>query len=67
MRVIISRNKSSAAGLQGGGGSHAVSKFRRVVNMKITVNDRKRWNTAADFEGSEIAIKSRTIDETKSH
>ena len=31
-------------------GRHAVSKFRRAVTMKITIEDRKRSNIAADFK-----------------
>lgn len=29
---------------------HAVIKFRKAVNMKISVDDRKRYNTAMDFK-----------------
>ena len=32
------------------GRRHAVSKFKRAGTMKITIEDRKRSNTAADFK-----------------
>ncbi len=35
-------------------GRHAVSKFRRAVRVKITIEDRKRDNMAAEFKKEKI-------------
>ncbi len=40
------------------GGRHAVSKFRRAVRVKITTEDRKRGNLAAEFKREKIVINS---------
>ncbi len=32
------------------GGRHAVSKFRRAVRVKVTIEDRKRGKLAAEFK-----------------
>ena len=45
---------------------HAVSKFRRAVSMKITIEDRKRCNIAADVKRWKTVSKRRGADETKS-
>ncbi len=47
------------------GGRHAVSKFRRAVRVKITIEDRKRGNLAAEFKREQIVNEKRTA-ETKS-
>ncbi len=36
------------------GGRHAVSKFRRAVRVKITIEDRERGNLAAEFKREKI-------------
>ena len=46
--VRVSRKSGAARPPEGG--RHAVSKFRRAVTMKITIENRKRSNTAADFK-----------------
>ncbi len=45
-------------------GRHAVSKFRRAVRVKITIEDRMRCNMEVNFK-KETIRESRT-DETKS-
>ncbi len=45
-------------------GRHAVIKFRRAVRVKITIENRKRGNMAAEFKREKI-VSERT-DETKS-
>ncbi len=47
-------------------GRHAVSKFRRAVRVKITIEDRERANLAADFKREKIFSERRRTDETKS-
>ncbi len=46
-------------------GRHAVSKFRRAVRVKITIEDRERGNLAAEFEREKIVSERRRTDETK--
>ena len=44
-------------------GTHAVSKFRRAVSMKITVEDRKRSNiTVARFKRKKTVSERRRSD-----
>ena len=45
--MSISSKLSAAAPQEEG--SHAVSRFRRAVSMKITVKDRKRCNITAEL------------------
>ncbi len=45
---------------------HAVSKFRRAVRVKITIEDRKRGNLAAKFKTEKTVIERSRTDETKS-
>ncbi len=48
------------------GGRHVVSKFRRAVRVKITIEDRERGNLAAEFKREKIVSERRGTDETKS-
>ncbi len=48
------------------GWRHAVSKFRRSVSMKITIEDRKRSNIASEIKRQNTVSERRTVDETKS-
>ncbi len=61
----MSSSAKASAARQQEEGMHAVSKFRRAVRVKITIEDRKRSNLAADFKREKIVSKRRT-DETKS-
>ncbi len=47
-------------------GRYAVSKFRRTVRVKITIEDRKRGNLAEEFKREKIVSERRRTDETKS-
>ena len=49
-RIGVRGSSKSCAARPLEGGRHAVSKFRRAVTMKITIEDRKRSNIAADIE-----------------
>ncbi len=46
--------------------NHEVSEFRRAVRMKITIEDRKRCNMAAEFKRKKIVSERGRTDETKS-
>ncbi len=46
-------------------GRHAVSKFRRAVRLKITIEDRKRGNLAAEFKREKTVSEKRKTDESK--
>ncbi len=48
------------------GGRHAVSKFRRAVRVKITIEDRKKSNMAEEFKRKKIVSERKKTDETKS-
>ncbi len=48
------------------GGRHAVSKFRRADRVKVTTEDRKRGNLAAEFKREKIVNERRRTDEMKS-
>jgi len=49
-RIGVRINKKSCAAGPRKEGRHAVSKFKRAVSMKTTVEDSKRCNTAAECE-----------------
>ena len=49
------------------GGRHAVSKFRRAVGIKITVDDSKRCNIAAECKRLITVSKRRGVNKTKSY
>ncbi len=57
--------KAGAANKPRESGRHAVSKFRRAVRVKITIEDRKRGNLAAEFKREKIVSKRRRTDNTK--
>ncbi len=44
---------------------HAVGKYRRAVRVKITIEDIKRGNIAAEFKREKTVSGSRRSDETK--
>ncbi len=50
---------------RGRAGRHAVSKFRRAVRVKITIEDRERGNLTVEFKREKI-VSERITDETKS-
>ena len=62
---VRERGKSSAARPKKGG-KHAVSKIRKAVSMKITVEYSKRANITAKRERLKTVSQRRGIDETKS-
>ncbi len=62
--MSLSGKPSAARPLEGG--RHAVSKFRRAVRVKITIEDRKRSNLAAEFKREKNVSEKRRIDESKS-
>ena len=62
---VRERRQSCAARLQEEG-RHAVSKIRRAVSMKITVEDSKRANITAMRERLKTVSLRKGIDETKS-
>ena len=45
---------------------HAVSKFRRAISMKITVENNKRCNIAVECKEFKTVSKRRRINKTKS-
>ena len=47
-------------------GKHAVSRIRRVVNMKIVVKESKRGNIAAMRKRLKTVSQRRGVDKTKS-
>ncbi len=47
------------------GGRHAVSKFRRAIIVKKTIEDRKRGNLVAEFKREKIVSERRRIDLTQ--
>ena len=47
-------------------GRHAVSKIRRAVSMKISVEDRERQQCGEKREGLKTVSQRRGVDETKS-
>ncbi len=56
--------KAGAARPQGRG-RHAVSKFRRAVRVKITIEDRESCNLAEEFKREKIVSERRRTEETK--
>ena len=48
--IGVSEGRKSCAARPREERRHAVSKFRRAVSMKITIEDRKGCNIAADFK-----------------
>ena len=48
------------------GGRHAVSKFKRAVSIKITVEDSKRCNTMVECKRLKTVSKRRGVNKTKS-
>ena len=49
-KIMMRVCRKSCAARSREGGRHAVSKFKRTVSMKITVEDSKRCNTVAECE-----------------
>ncbi len=62
--MSLSRKASAARPQEGG--RHAVSKFRRAVRVKITIEDRKRGNLAVEFKREKTVSEKRRTDEMKS-
>lgn len=50
IRNCVSRKSSAAGRVNGRGGGGAVSKLRRTISMKITLEFRKRCNIATELE-----------------
>lgn len=62
---IINNREMWAAGPRDGG-RHSFIKFRKTVNLKISIEHRNLGNNAAEFERQEIVIKRKRVNETKS-
>ncbi len=62
----MSLSAKAGAAMPPEGGRHAISKFRRAVRVKITIEDRKRGNLASEFKREKIVSERKRTDETKS-
>ncbi len=65
-RIWVSKSGKSSSARPQEAGRHAVSKFQRVVSMKITIKDRQRSNSAARFQWKKTVGEMRTANQTKS-
>ncbi len=64
-RVGMREHRKSCAARPRKEGRHAVSKFRRAVTMKTTVEDRQRSNIATVFERLKTVNQRRRVDDAK--
>ena len=65
-RIGVRERRQSCAARPREEGRHAVSKIRRAVSMKITIEDSERGNIATMRERLKTVSQRRGIDETKS-
>ncbi len=55
MKILVNSSiKKAGATRPQERGRHAVSKFRRALRVKITIEDRKRGNMAVEFKREKI-------------
>ena len=64
-RIGMRVNRKSCAVRPRDGERHAVSKFRGAVSMKITVEDSKRCNIAAECKRLKTVSKKKGVNKTK--
>ena len=64
-RIGIRVSRKTCAARPREGGRHAVSKFRRAVGMKITVENSKRCNVAAECKRLKTVSSRREVNKTK--
>ena len=65
-RIEVRERRQSCAARPPEEGRHAVSKIRRAVSMKITVEDSKKGNIVAIRERLKTVSQRRGTDEMKS-
>ena len=64
-RMWMRASRKSCAARPREGERHAVSKFRKSVRMKITVEGSKRCNIAADFKRLKTVSRRKEVNRTK--